>query len=67
VIAFFGAGGKTGSRLTGKFLESGHRVLHVEISPQGREWLANRGVTVVVQEQAAREADIIVLAVPDRL
>lgn len=67
-IALLGAGGKMGVRLATNLKESSYDVDHVEISDVGRERLHNEvGVDTVDQKQALADADVVILAVPDRL
>src|SRR5215207_1787758 len=67
-IAVFGAGGNMGTRVTNALKdEPGYRMLNVEKSEQGRTRLHERGLEVSEQEDALREADVVILAVPDAL
>lgn len=67
-IALLGAGGKMGVRLATNLKGSRFDVDHVEVSPQGRERLkAEVGVECMDQGQAVSGADVVVMAVPDRL
>ncbi len=67
-VALMGAGGKMGVRLATNLKGSRFDVDHVEVSDAGRTRLeAEVGVEAVGQENALRDADIIILAVPDRL
>jgi hypothetical protein len=67
-IAVFGAGGNMGTRVTNALRnEAGYRMLNVEKSEQGRTRLRERGLEVSEQEDALREADVAILAVPDAL
>lgn len=67
-VALFGAGGKMGVRLSRNLARSDYDVAHVEISPEGRERLKREtGFECVDPDAALGDADIIVLAVPDRL
>lgn len=67
-IALFGAGGKMGVRLATNLKEAPYDVLHVEISEAGRERLkAETGLTCVDTADALDAADVVILAVPDRL
>src|SRR3712207_984943 len=67
-IAVFGAGGNMGTRVTNALRdEPGYRMLNVEKSEQGRTRLRERGLEVSEQEEALREADVVILAVPDAL
>jgi hypothetical protein len=67
-IALLGAGGKMGVRLATNLVESRFEVDHVEISEEGRRRLASAiGVDCVDQDQALAGADVVLMAVPDRL
>ena len=67
-IAVFGAGGNMGTRVTNALRdEPDYRILNVETSEQGRARLRERGLEVSGQEDALREADVVILAVPDAL
>lgn len=67
-IALLGAGGKMGIRLATNLKESRFEVSHVEISEEGRKRLtAEVGVEAIDQAEAIADADVIILAVPDRL
>lgn len=67
-IALMGAGGKMGCRITDNMKDlPEYRMLYVEVSPQGIQNLAQRGVTTTPQAEAVAEADAVILALPDRL
>ena len=68
-IAILGAGGKMGCRLTDNLLKStsSHELLLVEISEAGRARLAERGQSPVEEETALDRADVVILALPDRV
>jgi len=66
-LALFGAGGKMGRRLSRKLMESDYDMRYVEISEPGIRALADLGLETTPQEQAVREADVVILAVPDQL
>jgi len=67
-IALFGAGGKMGVRLSTNLLKSDYQVAHVEPSEEGRARLkAATGLDCVSADVALADAEIVVLAVPDRL
>lgn len=67
-IALFGAGGKMGVRLATNLKEAPYDVLHVEISEAGRDRLKEEtGLTCVDTADALDAADVVILAVPDRL
>ena len=67
-IALLGAGGKMGQRLARNLQGSPFTVSHVEVSEAGRSALqANLGITCVPLDTALSDAEVVVLAVPDRL
>jgi len=66
-IALLGAGGKMGLRCTNNLLGTEHDSRFVEVSPAGIDALAERGAAVMALEEAVADAEVIVLAVPDRL
>lgn len=67
-IALLGAGGKMGVRLATNLRGSPYDVAHVEISEAGRARLRDAvGVDCVDQDQALARADVVLMAVPDRL
>lgn len=64
-IALVGAGGKMGCRITDNLLRSPHKLMALEISPQGLENLAQRKVLPYQPGEALLTADVVILAVPD--
>jgi hypothetical protein len=67
-VAVFGAGGNMGTRVTNALKDDpDYRMLYVENSRRGRDRLRDRGLEVSEQEDALREADVTILAVPDAL
>jgi len=65
-LTLLGAGGKMGCRITDSLKGNPDYVVsHVEIDPRGIARLAERGVSVRPRDAALREADIVVLAIPD--
>ncbi|WP_108663302.1 phosphogluconate dehydrogenase C-terminal domain-containing protein [Acuticoccus kandeliae] len=67
-IALLGAGGKMGVRLATNLKGSRFDVAHVEVAPAGRERLkAATGFDCVDRDTALAEADVVVMATPDRL
>lgn len=67
-LALLGAGGKMGVRLSKNLMGSRFEVDHVEISEEGRQRLKEEvGVDTVDADNAIADADVIVMAVPDRL
>lgn len=67
-VALMGAGGKMGCRITDQLRDADRYELRcVEPSEEGRERLAERGLSAQTQEEAVSGADIVLLAVPDDL
>lgn len=67
-IALLGAGGKMGVRLATNLKGSAYEVMHVEISEEGRKRLKDAvGADCVDQAAALRDADVVLMAVPDAL
>ncbi len=67
-IALLGAGGKMGMRLSKNLLGSRFTVDHVEVSVPARAQLRDFvGVDAVERSEAIAKADVVILAVPDRL
>ncbi|MDW3214671.1 MAG: phosphogluconate dehydrogenase C-terminal domain-containing protein [Ilumatobacteraceae bacterium] len=67
-IALFGAGGKMGVRLATNLADSPYTVHHIEVSEAGRQRLLDEtGLTCTTQADALADADVVILAVPDRL
>lgn len=66
-IALMGAGGKMGVRLATNLMGSGYDVAPVELAEAGRARLrAATGLDCMEQGQALSQADVVLLAVPDR-
>ncbi|MBI4580065.1 MAG: semialdehyde dehydrogenase [Planctomycetes bacterium] len=67
-IAVFGAAGNMGTRVWNALKnDPDYRLLCVEAGEQGQAKLTARGVTATPTEMAVAEADVALLAVPDRL
>jgi hypothetical protein len=68
-IAILGAGGKMGCRLIDNLLKSSanHAIMPVEVSDVGRARIQERGLVAVDQTQALTDAQVVILALPDRL
>jgi hypothetical protein len=67
-IALLGAGGKMGVRLATNLMGSRFEVDHVEISAEGQARLkAATGAGCVDRDEALAGADVVLMAVPDRL
>lgn len=67
-IALFGAAGKMGSRIS-KRLHENHKyqTLYVEAGEFGQKKLIERGDVPASPEGAAAQADVMILAIPDKL
>ena len=68
-IAILGAGGKMGCRLTDNLRKSAqrHELMLVEVSEIGKERIAEQGLSTTSESTAIEQADVVILAVPDRL
>ena len=68
-VAILGAGGKMGCRLTDNLVRCGrsHDLLLVEVSDVGLARIAERGLEPTEQADALAVAEVVVLALPDRL
>jgi hypothetical protein len=67
-IALFGAAGKIGTRIANRLKEATeYRTLYIEASEAGRTRLRERGLPPSTQAEAVREADVVILAIPDTL
>ena len=67
-IALFGAAGKMGSRIARRLRENDNYITqYVESGDAGMARLQERGDVPTLPEQAAREADVLILAIPDKL
>ncbi|BDZ45542.1 hypothetical protein GCM10025866_14510 [Naasia aerilata] len=64
-IAVIGAGGKMGMRVSNNLVKTNHDVSYSENSPAGQERVTAAGRSLTDSETAVKDADIIVLAVPD--
>ena len=67
-IALFGAAGKMGTRISRRLRErSDYHTLYVEAGEAAQNSLRQRGFEPFPAEMAAAQADVIILAVPDRI
>jgi hypothetical protein len=67
-VALLGAGGKMGVRLATNLKGSRFSVDHVEVSEEGRQRLKEKaGFDCVEPDVALPEAEVVIMAVPDRL
>lgn len=64
-IAVIGAGGKMGMRVSNNLVKTAHAVAYVENSPAGQERVTATGRTLTGTADAVRDADVVILAVPD--
>ena len=68
-VALLGAGGKMGVRLAQNLKPTRFEIDHIEVSEEGRKRLKDEvGVDAVVDgDNAIADADVVLMAVPDRL
>ena len=67
-IALFGAGGKMGVRLSKNLMGSRYEVRHVEVGEVGRKRLKDElGIACCSVDDALKNVDVVILAVPDTL
>ena len=67
-IALLGAAGKIGTRIANALKDDpDYRMLYVEAGEAGLARLRERGLTATPREEAMREADVVILAIPDIL
>jgi len=66
-IAVVGAGGKMGTRVSDNLARTDHTVYHAENHPPARQRVEAAGRAVTDTDTAVAAADVVVLAVPDRV
>lgn len=68
-VTIMGAGGKMGCRITDNMMKhpEKYEMAYVEVSEQGIANLARRGVSPTPQSEALADADVVILALPDKL
>jgi len=67
-IALLGAGGKMGCRVTDHIKDhTGYSLRYVETGERGLANLAERGVTPTPCDEAIGDAEVVILALPDRV
>lgn len=67
-IALFGAAGKMGTRISNRLKEDPlFQTFYVESGEAAEARLGERGLTPTPPEEAARQADIVILSIPDKL
>jgi prephenate dehydrogenase len=66
-VAVIGAGGKMGQRISNNLARSDYRILYAENSPKGQEYITGLGRELIESHEAASQADVVILAVPDIL
>jgi ketol-acid reductoisomerase len=67
-IALFGAAGKIGTRISNTLRDDPeYRMLYVEAGEAGLARLRERGLEPTSREEAIRQADVVILAIPDVL
>jgi hypothetical protein len=66
-IALFGAAGKMGTRIREKLAgDARYDLLYVEAGERGLAALRDAGLTPTPVEEAVRQADVVILAIPDK-
>jgi hypothetical protein len=66
-IAVVGAGGKMGTRVSNNLAETDHTVYYAENFPPARQRVQESGRTLTDTDTAVVAADVVILAVPDRI
>ena len=66
-IAVVGAGGKMGTRVSNNLARTDHTVYYTENFPPARARVEESGRTLSDTDTAVAEADVVILAVPDRV
>lgn len=67
-VALFGAAGKIGTRIAAALRDDPeYDMLYVEVGDAGLARLREQGLTPISKEEAIREADVVILAIPDVL
>jgi D-apionate oxidoisomerase len=64
-LAVVGAGGKMGMRVSNNLVKTDHTVFYSENSPAGQERVTATGRTLTETDDAVKDADVVILAVPD--
>ena len=66
-IALMGAGGKMGLRIARNLKDNkDYQTLYVEISDAGKSSLVELGLSATPQDEALQQADVVILALPDK-
>jgi D-apionate oxidoisomerase len=66
-IAVVGAGGKMGTRVSNNLAKTDHTVFYTENFPPARQRVEEAGRTLTDTDTAVADADVVILAVPDRI
>jgi hypothetical protein len=67
-VALMGAGGKMGARITRNIRDkAAYRMLYIEASEAAKATMASQGIEATPQQEALAQADVVILALPDRL
>ena len=66
-VAVIGAGGKMGYRVSANLRDAPYKVSHVEVSEAGRNRLKELNITCVDADTALKDADVVILAIPDNM
>ena len=66
-VAVIGAGGKMGYRVSANLRDAPYKVSHIEVSEAGRNRLKELNITCVDADTALKDADVVILAIPDNM
>ena len=66
-IAVVGAGGKMGTRVSNNLVKTDHTVYYAENFPPARQRVEEAGRTLTDTDTAVADADVVILAVPDKV
>jgi D-apionate oxidoisomerase len=67
-VALMGAGGKMGSRITDNMKDlADYDIQYVEVSEPGIDNLVQRGLSPTPRDEALKDAEAVILALPDKL
>jgi D-apionate oxidoisomerase len=66
-IAVVGAGGKMGTRVSNNLAKTDHTVYYTENFPPARQRVEEAGRTLTDTDTAVADAEVVILAVPDRV
>jgi hypothetical protein len=65
IVSLIGAGGKMGGRITDHLIKSDYEARYVETDKEKLEELTTRGLQAAPLDEAVKDADAVILAIPD--